>query len=55
MIQRSLYQHAVKAPGFGEKRKAMLEDLAILTGSTVISSDFGYNLELNTIFLNSPE
>ena len=35
---------AVKAPGFGDKRKAMLEDLAILTGGTVVSEDTGYTL-----------
>ncbi|MFT4665403.1 MAG: chaperonin GroEL [Polaribacter sp.] len=36
---------AVKAPGFGDRRKAMLEDLAILTGGTVISEEAGYKLE----------
>jgi chaperonin GroEL len=36
---------AVKAPGFGDRRKAMLEDLAILTGGTVISEDLGIKLE----------
>jgi len=36
---------AVKAPGFGDRRKAMLEDIAILTGGTVISEDVGINLE----------
>ena len=36
---------AVKAPGFGERRKAMLEDIAILTGGTVISSDVGLELK----------
>ncbi len=36
---------AVKAPGFGDRRKAMLEDIAILTGATVISSDLGYELK----------
>ena len=36
---------AVKAPGFGDRRKAMLEDIAILTGGTVISEDKGYKLE----------
>ncbi|ODA44027.1 Heat shock protein 60 family chaperone GroEL [Thermodesulfovibrio sp. N1] len=36
---------AVKAPGFGERRKAMLEDIAILTGGTVISEDIGLKLE----------
>ncbi|AKE53017.1 60 kDa chaperonin [Kangiella geojedonensis] len=36
---------AVKAPGFGDRRKAMLEDIAILTGATVISEDLGMSLE----------
>jgi chaperonin GroEL len=36
---------AVKAPGFGDRRKAMLEDIAILTGGVVISEEKGYNLE----------
>ncbi len=36
---------AVKAPGFGDRRKAMLEDIAILTGGTVISEETGYKLE----------
>ena len=36
---------AVKAPGFGDRRKAMLEDIAILTGGTVISEERGFTLE----------
>ncbi|MEY4038621.1 MAG: 60 kDa chaperonin GroEL [Bacteroidota bacterium] len=40
---------AVKAPGFGDRRKAMLEDIAILTGGTVISEERGYTLENTTI------
>ena len=40
---------AVKAPGFGDRRKAMLEDIAILTGGTVISEDLGIKLENVTI------
>ena len=36
---------AVKAPGFGDRRKDMLEDIAILTGGTVVSSDLGYELK----------
>ena len=40
---------AVKAPGFGDRRKAMLEDIAILTGGTVISSDGGLTLEKATL------
>jgi len=40
---------AVKAPGFGDRRKAILEDIAILTGATVISSDLGRKLDSVTI------
>ncbi|MFN2373381.1 MAG: chaperonin GroEL [Cyclonatronaceae bacterium] len=40
---------AVKAPGFGDRRKAMLEDIAILTGGTVISEERGYKLENATL------
>ena len=40
---------AVKAPGFGDRRKAMLEDIAILTGGTVISSELGLELKDTTI------
>ena len=40
---------AVKAPGFGDRRKAMLEDIAILTGGTVIAEESGYNLENATL------
>jgi chaperonin GroEL len=40
---------AVKAPGFGDRRKAMLEDIAILTGGTVISEEKGYKLDTATI------
>ncbi|HGX92496.1 MAG TPA: chaperonin GroEL, partial [Candidatus Tenderia sp.] len=40
---------AVKAPGFGDRRKAMLEDIAILTGGTVISEEVGLSLEKATI------
>ena len=40
---------AVKSPGFGDRRKAMLEDLAILTGGTVISEERGFTLENTTI------
>ncbi|MGC6478843.1 MAG: chaperonin GroEL [Flavobacteriaceae bacterium] len=40
---------AVKAPGFGDRRKAMLEDIAILTGGTVISEERGFTLENTTI------
>ena len=39
----------MKAPGFGDRRKAMLEDLAILTGGTVISEDLGIKLETVTL------
>jgi chaperonin GroEL len=40
---------AVKAPGFGDRRKAMLEDIAILTGGTVISEERGFTLENTTV------
>ena len=40
---------AVKAPGFGERRKAMLEDIAVLTGATVISEELGYELKETTL------
>ena len=40
---------AVKAPGFGDRRKAMLEDMAILTGATLVSSDMGMELKEATI------
>src|SRR6476469_9027060 len=44
-IRGSLKVAAVKAPGFGDRRKAMLEDIAVLTGGTVISEERGYKLE----------
>ncbi len=44
-IRGSLKIAAVKAPGFGDRRKAMLEDIAVLTGGTVISEEQGYQLE----------
>ncbi|MBC2655924.1 chaperonin GroEL [Pseudomonas sp. MSSRFD41] len=40
---------AVKAPGFGDRRKAMLQDIAVLTGGTVISEEIGLNLESTTL------
>ena len=40
---------AVKAPGYGERRKAMMEDIAVLTGGTVIASDLGYELKEVTL------
>ena len=42
---------AVKAPGFGDRRKAMLQDIAVLTGATVISEEQGYKLENSTLEL----
>jgi chaperonin GroEL len=48
-IRGSLKVAAVKAPGFGDRRKAMLEDIAVLTGGTVISEERGYKLENATI------
>lgn len=44
-LRGTLRVAAVKAPGFGDRRKAMLEDIAILTGGTVISEERGYKLE----------
>ncbi|HUF83751.1 MAG TPA: chaperonin GroEL, partial [Acidimicrobiia bacterium] len=44
-IRGTFKSAAVKAPGFGERRKAMLEDMAVLTGSTVISEEVGLKLE----------
>ena len=44
-IRGALKVAAVKAPGFGDRRKAMLEDIAVLTGGTVISEERGYKLE----------
>jgi chaperonin GroEL len=48
-LRASLKVVAVKAPGFGDRRKAMLEDIAILTGGTVISEEQGYKLENTTL------
>ena len=48
-LRGSLKIAAVKAPGFGDRRKAMLEDIAILTGGTVISEERGYKLENVTL------
>ncbi|MGB1931552.1 MAG: chaperonin GroEL [Flavobacteriales bacterium] len=48
-MRGSLKIAAVKAPGFGDRRKAMLEDIAILTGGTVISEERGFKLENATI------
>ena len=48
-IRGTLRVAAVKAPGFGDRRKAMLEDIAVLTGGTVISEEQGYKLENATI------
>ncbi len=48
-IRGSLKIAAVKAPGFGDRRKAMLEDIAILTGGTVISEERGFKLENATM------
>jgi len=44
-IRGTLHVAAVKAPGFGDRRKAMLEDIAILTGGKMISEEMGYKLE----------
>ncbi|MBC8479001.1 MAG: chaperonin GroEL, partial [FCB group bacterium] len=48
-LRGTLKVAAVKAPGFGDRRKAMLQDIAILTGGTVISEEQGYKLENATL------
>lgn len=48
-LRGSLKIAAVKAPGFGDRRKAMLEDIAVLTGGTVISEEQGFSLETATV------
>jgi chaperonin GroEL len=48
-IRGTLRIAAVKAPGFGDRRKAMLEDIAVLTGGTVISEERGFKLENATV------
>ncbi|MHB8709498.1 MAG: chaperonin GroEL [Desulfuromonadales bacterium] len=48
-LRGTLNVAAVKAPGFGDRRKAMLEDIAILTGGRVISEDIGFKLENATL------
>src|SRR5262250_2530503 len=48
-LRGGLKAAAVKAPGFGDRRKAMLEDIAILTGGTMVSADLGIKLENVTI------
>jgi len=50
-LRANLKVVAVKAPGFGDRRKAMLEDIAVLTGGTVISDEKGYKLDATTIDL----
>ncbi len=55
-IRGALKVAAVKAPGFGDRRKAMLEDIAVLTGGQVISEERGFKLENTTIeFLGQAE
>lgn len=48
-LRGTLNVTAVKAPGFGDRRKAMLQDLAVLTGGTVVSEDLGMTLEGTTV------
>jgi chaperonin GroEL len=48
-VRGSLKSCAVKAPGFGDRRKAMLQDMAVLTGATLISEDLGLKLESVTL------
>ena len=55
-IRGTLKVAAVKAPGFGDRRKEMLEDIAVLTGGTVISEEKGYKLEdANLTYLGQAE
>src|SRR3546814_2556157 len=49
LLRGGLKVAAVKAPGFGDRRKAMLEDIAILTGGQLISEDLGIKLESVTL------
>ena len=48
-LRGTLNVAAVKAPGFGDRRKAMLEDIAVMTGGKVISDDMGVKLESITV------
>ncbi len=48
-LRGTLNVAAVKAPGFGDRRKAMLEDIAVMTGGKVISEDLGIKLEAITV------
>jgi chaperonin GroEL len=48
-LRGTLKVAAVKAPGFGDRRKAMLEDIAVLTGGIVISEEAGFKLENTTL------
>ncbi|MBU1101024.1 MAG: chaperonin GroEL [Bacteroidetes bacterium] len=48
-LRGTLKVAAIKAPGFGDRRKAMLEDIAVLTGGTVVSEERGYKLENATV------
>src|SRR5690606_37506295 len=50
-IRKTLKVCAVKAPGFGDRRKAMLQDMAVLTGGELISSELGYKLDMATVDL----
>jgi chaperonin GroEL len=50
-IRKTLKVCAVKAPGFGDRRKAMLQDMAVLTGGEMVSSELGYKLEAATLDL----
>src|SRR5690606_31295460 len=50
-IRGTFHAAAVKAPGFGERRKAMLQDMAVLTGGQVISEEIGLKLENTTLDL----
>jgi chaperonin GroEL len=53
-LRGSLKIAAVKAPGFGDRRKEMLQDIAALTGGTVVSEDQGYKLENASVAYSGP-
>jgi len=48
-LRKTISCVAVKAPGFGDRRKAMLEDIAVLTAGQVVSEDLGLKLENTTV------
>jgi len=53
-IRKTIKVVAVKAPGFGDRRKAMLQDMAILTGGELIAPELGYKLDSVGVVRQSP-